>query len=101
MEQTNITYRRLGVHYSRWPLKIFPNKLDRIFYGVGCAGNSGLGMNTEAQLKAIAPVLATLALNFKLQGKPEEIEKLKPLAQMVPTGSPESQELQKLIAGLL
>lgn len=101
LEQTNITYRRLGVHFSRWLLRIDTNKYEDQWVGIGCTGNSRLGANSEVQLRAMAPFLATLAINFKLQKKPDSFDKLKPVATLLDPSWPETQELKKLVEGLI
>jgi hypothetical protein len=87
LEQENITYRRLNVHFSKWPLFIYSNEFrDQFDYGVFAAANSALGANTEAQIKALTPIVTTLAFNYKLQNRLEELERLKDLIKLVPEG---------------
>lgn len=92
MEQENITYRRLQVHFSKWPLKITTNKYENFIYGAFIAANPVPGKNTAEQLKSLSPIIATLAFNFKSQYKLSEIQKLKPIVNLVP----ESVELKIL-----
>lgn len=87
LEQENITYRRLKVHFSKWPLLIYPNELkDQFGYGVFTAANSTPGANTEDQIKALAPIVTTLAFNYKLQNRLEELACLKDLIKLIPEG---------------
>jgi len=87
LEQENITYRRLKVHYSKWPLLIYPNELrDQFGYGVFAAANSEPGANTDDQIKALAPIVTTLAFNYKLQNRLAELARLKELIKLIPEG---------------
>jgi hypothetical protein len=87
MEQDNITYRRLQVHYSKWPHRFSTNSRNRFVYGLFYAANPVLGTNTEAQLRSLAPIIATLAFNFKTQGRMDELDKLKGVAGIMPRGA--------------
>lgn len=89
MEQENITYRRLQVHYSRWPHRFATNKLEGFVYGIFYAANTTPGANTPEQLKSLAPIITVLAFNYKIQNKLQELEKLKPIIKLIP----ESREL--------
>jgi hypothetical protein len=78
LDQTNITYRRLNAHYSRWlhqftTNEISPSQLLGVFY----AWNVTPGAHTSNQLQALAPILLALANNYKAQGRTEELGKLK------------------------
>lgn len=94
LEQENITYKRLKVHYSKWPLQVKTNdELNNPFtYGIFWAANTIKGANNSEQLKSLAPIITILALNYKNQGKFEEMEKLKPIVSLFP----ESAELKVL-----
>lgn len=94
LEQENITYKRLKVHYSKWPLRLKTNdELKNPFtYGIFWAANTLKGANTDEQLKSLAPIITVLALNYKNQKKFEEMEKLKPIVSLFP----ESAELKVL-----
>jgi hypothetical protein len=85
MEQKNISYRRLGVHFSTWPHKFETNK-PATLYGVNYAFNTAPGTNTDEQLKSLAPIIATLAFNYKSQERYTELEKLKKVVQLLPAG---------------
>lgn len=101
MEQTNILYRDLNVHFSRWRHKIKTNSQgEAVVYGVGYVFNTQPGANTADQLRALAPILGALALNFKHQGRKAEFEALKPLVEILPSESLEVQELRRLVEGL-
>jgi hypothetical protein len=87
LEQENITYRRLNVHYSKWPYLINTNKLEEQFvFGVFTAANPRPGTNTDEQIRALAPIITTLAFNFKSQGRYSELEKLQEVVRLIPTG---------------
>jgi hypothetical protein len=92
MEQENITYRRLQVHCSKWPHRFTTNKPEKFVYGLCYAANPTPGANTSEQLKSLAPIIATLAFNYKSQGKSLEIESLKPIVKLIPS----SRELRVL-----
>ena len=84
IEQENITYRRLQVHFAKYPLKLETNKLDNFVPCAFYAANPVPGKNTDAQLKALTPIIATLSFNYKSQGKLTEIQNLKPIAKLIP-----------------
>jgi hypothetical protein len=87
LEQENITYRRLKVHYSKWPLIINTNKLEEKFgFGVFAAANYTPGANTDDQIKALAPIITTLAMNLKFQQRLTELEQLREIVKMIPDG---------------
>jgi hypothetical protein len=85
LEQQNISYRRLQVHFSTWPFKFETNKPLTV-YGLSYAFNPTPGVNTDEQLKSIAPIIATLALNYNSQKRYTELEKLKKVVQLLPAG---------------
>jgi hypothetical protein len=85
LEQQNISYRRLRVHFSAWPFKVETNKPSTV-YGVNYAFNPTPGVNTDGQLKSLAPIIATLAFNYKSQKRYTELEKLKKVVQLLPAG---------------
>lgn len=101
LEQNNIRYARLKVHFSRWPVKIKTNHLGpNIEYGVGLAGAKLPGMNVNEQLRAMAPIIGTLALNYELQNDHIGFNAMKAIAKMLPKDMPETQELVRLVADL-
>lgn len=82
MEQENITYRRLGVHFSKWPHRYNTNYSCKAF-GMNLVANPVLGTNTERQLESIKPIIAALAYNYKSQKQPQELLKLKPIITLL------------------
>lgn len=85
IEQSNITYRRLQIHFYSLLQKYTTNKpLEGTMMYI--IGNPVFGANTDEQLKSISPIIGTLALNFKSQGKLEELGKLKSCVQLLPDG---------------
>jgi hypothetical protein len=96
-EQENITYRRLSVHISKWPLIIDTNK-NILAQGIFVAANPVPGANTDEQLKSFYPILATLAYNFKIQNKEAELEKIKKVLEMFPNKcNPEIAQLMRQV----
>jgi hypothetical protein len=83
MEQDNIAYRHLQVHFYRCLHRFSTNKPveGEIFY---CVGNPVPGTNTAEQLESIKPIIATLALNYKIQNQKENLMRLKPIVQLLP-----------------
>lgn len=97
LEQENITYRRLKVHISKWPLIIETNK-GITAQGIFVAANPVPGANTEEQLKSLFPILVTLAFNYKIQKKEYDLEKIKKVLEMFPNiGSPELAGLMRKV----
>jgi hypothetical protein len=97
LEQENITYRRLKVHISKWPLIIETNK-GITAQGIFVAANPVPGANTEEQLKSLFPILVTLAFNYKIQKKESELKNIKKVLEMFPNiGSPELAELMRKV----
>jgi hypothetical protein len=78
LDQQNITYRRLNVHYSTWLHQ--PPQVLGVFY----AWNSTPGANTTEQLRALAPIAIALAHNFKAQHLPDQLRMLKPIFRLIP-----------------
>ena len=98
LEQENITYRRLKVHISKWPLIIETNK-GITAQGIFVAANPVPGANTEEQLKSLFPILVTLAFNYKIQKKESDLEKIKRVLELFPNiGSPEFAELMRKVS---
>jgi hypothetical protein len=83
LEQDNITYRRLFVHISKWPVVIDTNK-NIMAQGIFVAANPVPGANTDDQLKSLYPILVTLAYNFKMQNKKAELAKIRKVLEMFP-----------------
>jgi hypothetical protein len=94
-EQTNITYGRLKVHWTRSPSAIRTNRGFES-QNISIAGNSTPGANTDAQLQALCPILATLAHNYKLQGRLAELNMLKDVVALVAGVNPRPEELEML-----
>lgn len=93
LEQENITYRRLNVHYSKWPSIYETNKLHKGFkIGASLSGNETPGANTDNQIKSLVPIITVLAFNYKLQEQYSSLEKLKPIVSLIP----ECPELDRL-----
>jgi hypothetical protein len=87
IEMKNLTYRRLGVHFSQWLLNTKPNDPATEFaIGQFYAWNSQPGKNTTEQLEALLPICIALAHNFKAQGLKEDFHKLKGVLSLVPKG---------------
>lgn len=82
IEQSNITYRRLQVHYFQCLHRYSTNKpmKGNIFYTVG---NPVTGTNTREQLESIKPIIATLALNYKIQSQQSKLLSLKPIVELL------------------
>lgn len=99
IEQENITYRRLQVHYSKWPHRFTTNTLEKFVYGIFFAANTAPGANTPEQLKSLAPIITVLAFNYKSQNKLPEIEKLKPIVKLIPE-SPELRAIKNKVPEL-
>jgi hypothetical protein len=84
-EMRNLTYRRLGVHFSQWMLDVPPNDDSstwnvRQFY----AWNSEPGRNTPEQLEALLPIIVALAHNLKSQNRMDELAQLKGVFGLIP-----------------
>ncbi len=87
LEQENITYRRLKVHYSKWPLLINTNILeDKFGFGVFAVANLTPGTNTDEQIRALAPIITTLAMNYKAQNRLAELEHFREIVKLIPDG---------------
>jgi hypothetical protein len=85
LEQRNITYRRLQVHFYSLIADYTTNCPIGITYMYAVA-NPVPGTNTKEQLESLAPILTTLALNYKAQGKLEDVNRLKSVMQLLPDG---------------
>jgi len=66
-------------------LKVETNK-PVTAYGLNYAFNPTPGVNTDEQLRSLAPIIATLAFNFKSQMRHTELDKLKQVVQLLPGG---------------
>jgi hypothetical protein len=64
LDQQNISYRRLRVHFSAWPLKVETNK-PVTTYGLNYAFNPTPGVNTDEQLRSLAPIIAIVPITAK------------------------------------
>lgn len=85
LDQTNITYRRLNAHHSRWLRRFTTNEISPSqVLGVFYAWNATPGAHTSNQLQALAPILLALANNYKAQGRAEELVKLKATFELLP-----------------
>lgn len=82
IEQDNITYRRLQVHYYKCLHRFTTNcpmEASLIYF----ISNPVPGTNTQAQLESIKPIIATLAYNFKIQNRLSELNNLKPIVKLL------------------
>jgi hypothetical protein len=85
LEQENITYRRLGVHYSRWPHQYTTNQYPpHTIPGISYAWNKRPGANTPGQIQALTPIVIALANNYKAQNRINELMKLKKIFELIP-----------------
>jgi len=85
LDQENITYRRLGIHYSRWPHQYATNEYaPEIVLGSFYAWNNGPGANTPGQIQALTPIVIALANNYKAQNRIDELMKLKKVFELIP-----------------
>lgn len=80
----NLTYRRLTVHFCQWLINV-PTPA----FGMGYfyAWNTTPGSHTSEQLKAMFPILISLAHNYKAQNKSVELMKLKDVFKLYAEGS--------------
>ena len=85
LDQQNITYRRLGVHYSNWLLQHTTNEYSPgLVVGRFYAWNNGPGANTPGQIQALTPIVISLANNYKAQNRIDELMKLKQIFKLIP-----------------
>jgi len=85
IDQQNITYRRLHAHYHQWLVQIETNKLEPgTPLGVSYAWSGTPGTHTKEQLESVAPLIHSLANNFKAQCKTEELLRLKGIMELIP-----------------
>lgn len=82
LEQRNIRYRGLFVHHSLWITSSETDIMPQPGYAFHY--NKVPGKNTASQLQSIAPVIVTLALNYKAQKLNGELEKLKGICALLP-----------------
>lgn len=82
IEQDNITYRRLQVHFFKCLHRYTTNAPVKgtIFY---CVSNPVPGTNTQAQLESLKPIIATLAYNYKIQNQIPNLMSLKPIVALL------------------
>jgi hypothetical protein len=82
IEQDNITYRRLQVHFFKCLHRFTTNNPveGTIFY---CVSNPVPGTNTEAQLESLKPMIVTLAYNYKIQNRLPDLMSLKPIVALL------------------
>ncbi len=84
VEQENITYRRLGVHYSRWPHQYTTNEYPpQIILGFSYAWNTGPGANTPGQIQALTPIVIALSHNYKAQNRIDELKKRQQVFELI------------------
>lgn len=80
VEQGNLRYRSLGVHFSAWLLDVISNKSTHPFkVGHFYAWNAEQGRNTSEQLEKMMPICIALALNYKAQKRDQDLAILKPV----------------------
>lgn len=84
LDQANITYRRLNVHFSRWLHRYATNQQGGVHHGVFYAWNSTPGVNTGEQLQSLSPIITALANNLKAQGRTDELKKLRGTFELLP-----------------
>lgn len=82
IEQDNITYRRLQVHFFKCLHRFSTNTpvQGTIFY---CVSNPVVGTNTREQLESLKPIIVTLAYNYKIQKQMENLMALKPIVALL------------------
>ena len=83
VEQTNLTFRRLGVHVASWFTSVSPNDPDSLkVCGGSIFWNSTQGKNITSQLDALKNIALTLAMNFSAQNANTQLEHLAPVFRL-------------------
>ena len=82
VEQTNLTFRRLGVHVASWFNSVTPENPDSLQVGGSISWNSTPGQNIPRQLDALKNIALTLAMNFDAQVATTELEHLAPIFRL-------------------
>ena len=82
IEQDNITYRRLQVHFYKC-LHRFTTNTPVEGTIVYCVSNPVPGTNTQEQLESLKPIIVTLAYNYKIQKQLSSLMSLKPIVQLL------------------
>ena len=82
IEQDNITYRRLQIHFFKCLHRFTTNSPAQgtIFY---CVSNPVPGTNTQEQLESLKPMIVTLAYNYKMQERLSDLMSLKPIVALL------------------
>jgi hypothetical protein len=97
IEQTNLTFRRLGVHAAAWCNSVTPND-PKSFGGLGGSvfWNETPGQNVSQQIGSLKNILITLALNLNAQKEYEKLARLAPAFGLYPKDSFDPWILEKL-----
>ena len=82
IEQTNLTFRRLGVHVASWFYEITPNERAALKQGGSVFWNGTQGQNVPEQLNSLKDIAVTLALNLHAQGLNNQLESLAPVFRL-------------------
>ncbi len=89
LEQQNIIYRKLNIHYAKFPRQISTNQKQLTHFGIYTAANDEPGANISQQLETLAPIILVLAYNFKSQKDPR-LDNLKRVVELLPPGEEHS-----------
>lgn len=83
VEQTNLTFRRLGVHVASWFSNVKPNDpaslTDR---GASVFWNPAFGKNVAPQIESLKNIAITLAFNLHAQGSVDKLTYLAPVFRL-------------------
>jgi len=83
VEQTNLTFRRLGVHVASWFNKVKPNDPASLAaHGGSVFWNPALGKNVPPQIESLKNIAVTLALNLHAQGDVDKLTYLAPVFRL-------------------
>ncbi len=96
IEQTDLTFRRLGVHVASWFYEIAPNEPESLKQGGSVFWNCTQGQNVPQQLDSLKDIAITLALNLNAQGSNNQLESLAPVFRLFSKGDFPSWILKQL-----
>lgn len=83
VEQTNLTFRRLGVHVASWCKTAIPNDPSSLKdLGGSVFWNSTRGQNVPQQIDSLKNIALTLAMNLKAQGATDQLAHLAPVFRL-------------------
>lgn len=83
IEQTNLTFRHLGVHIASWFDNVKPNDPTSLANPGGSVfWNGNPGQNVPVQIGSLKNIALTLALNLNEQGDHEKLSHLAPVFQL-------------------